>query len=485
MDPRQARLLRQLPQVDEILRLPALKEALASLPRPRAVEVVRRVLAARRQEILRQPPETLPPELDQASLQQEVAQALLAAARPALRRVINATGVIIHTNLGRSCLAEAALEQILLVGRHYSTLEYDLAAGRRGSRQAHLEGLLCELTRAEAALVVNNNAAAVFLCLSALAKDREVIISRGQLVEIGGSFRMPDVMAMSGARLVEVGTTNKTYLADYERAITSQTAMLLKVHPSNFRIRGFTREVPLAELTTLGRRYGLWVMEDLGSGCLVNLARFGLEPEPTVQEAVAAGADLVTISGDKLLGGPQAGIILGRREAVQHLRTHPLLRALRPDKLTLAGLEATLRLYFDEARAFQEIPTLALIARPLPELMAQARRLKRAVQRRLGERLRVQLVETSARVGGGSLPEEALPSVALVLTSPHCSPEALEARLRLTDPPVVARLERDRLLLDMRTVRPADLPPLLQALEQAVAAPESQGAATGKAEEST
>lgn len=469
MDPRHTRLLRQLPKVDDILRLPALQEAVAGLPRSRAVEVIRRVLAARRREILRQPPEMLPPQLEPAVLEQEMAQALLAAARPALRRVINATGVIIHTNLGRSCLAEAALEQILVLGRHYSTLEYDLAAGRRGSRQAHLEGLLCELTRAEAALVVNNNAAAVFLCLSALAKDREVIISRGQLVEIGGSFRMPDVMAMSGARLVEVGTTNKTYLTDYERAITSQTAMLLKVHPSNFRIRGFTREVPLAELSALGRRYGLWVMEDLGSGCLVNLARFGLEPEPTVQEAVAAGADLVTVSGDKLLGGPQAGIILGRREAVQHLRTHPLLRALRPDKLTLAGLEATLRLYFDEARAFQEIPTLAMIARPLPELAARARRLRRAVQRRLGERLVVELVETSARVGGGSLPEEALPSVALALTSPHLSPEELEARLRRAEPPVVGRLERDRLLLDMRTLGEGDLPLLVQALEQATA----------------
>lgn len=468
MDPRQARLLRQLPSVDEILRLPALQEAMALLPRPRAAEVVRRVLAARRREILSQPVEKLPSELDQAALYQEVAQALAATARPSLRRVINATGVIIHTNLGRSCLAEAALEQILLVGRHYSTLEYDLAAGRRGSRQAHLEGLLRELTRAEAALVVNNNAAAVFLCLSALAKDREVIISRGQLVEIGGSFRMPDVMAMSGARLVEVGTTNKTYLTDYERAITSQTAMLLKVHPSNFRIRGFTREVPLSELTTLGRRYGLWVMEDLGSGCLVDLGRFGLEPEPTVQEAVAAGADLVTVSGDKLLGGPQAGIILGRQEAVQQLRSHPLLRALRPDKLTLAGLQATLQLYFDEPRALREIPTLGMIARPLPELWRQARRLRRLLQARLGERLSVRLVETSARVGGGALPEEALPSVAVALSSPLLSPSQFEARLRHSEPPVIARLEQEQLLLDMRTLQPGELPAVVSACEQAL-----------------
>jgi L-seryl-tRNA(Ser) seleniumtransferase len=469
MDQHRARLLRQLPAVDELWRVPALRPALAGLPRRLATEITRRVLAARRQEILTRSAAELPADLDQAALHRELAQALTAAARPSLQRVVNATGVIIHTNLGRSLLAEEAVSQLVTAARHYTNLEYDLAAGQRGSRQAHLEELLCELTKAQAALVVNNNAAAVFLCLSALAKDREVIISRGQLVEIGGSFRMPDVMAMSGARLVEVGTTNKTYPADYERAITSQTAMLLKVHPSNFRIQGFTREVSLAELTRLGRRYGLAVMEDLGSGCLLDLGRYGLEREPTVPDAVATGADLVTISGDKLLGGPQAGIILGNREAVQRLRSHPLLRALRPDKLTLAALEATLRLYFDEPRALSQIPTLFMLTRPLKELENQARQLRRSLARRLGGRLNAQPVPCVSRVGGGALPLEALPSVALALSLPPLTPHQLETRLRETTPPVIGRLEQDQFLLDMRTLRPDDLPALVAALEQAAA----------------
>lgn len=467
MDPHRARLLRQLPAVDELQRLPALGAALSGLPKVLATEVIRRVLKSWRREILAHSAADLPSELDLATLEQDLARALAAAANPSLKRVVNASGVIIHTNLGRSPLADAALTQMLSAGRHYSNLEYDLAAGQRGSRQAHLEEVLCELTRAEASLVVNNNAAAVFLCLSALARDREVIISRGQLVEIGGSFRMPDVMAMSGARLVEVGTTNKTYLADYERAITSQTAMLLKVHPSNFRITGFTKEVLLAELTALGRRYGLTVMEDLGSGCLVELGRYGLEREPTVQEAVATGADLVTISGDKLLGGPQAGIILGNRDAVQRLRAHPLLRALRPDKLTLAALEATLRLYFDERQALEQIPTLWMLTRPLKELERQARALSRTLKRRFGGRLQTEVIPSIARAGGGALPQEALPSVALALSLPPLTPQQLEARLRQTAPPVIGRLEQDRFLLDMRTIRTDDLPPLLAALDQA------------------
>ncbi len=467
MDPLRARLLRQLPAVDELWRLPQLGAPLSRLPRPLATEILRRVLKERRQELLTRPLADLPQDLDLEALYRDLAVALAAGGRPSLQRVINASGVIIHTNLGRSCLAEAAISQMLLAARHYTNLEYDLAAGKRGSRQAHLEEVLCQLTKAEAALVVNNNAAAVFLALSALARDREVIISRGQLVEIGGSFRMPDVMAMSGARLVEVGTTNKTYLADYERAITSQTALLLKVHPSNFRLTGFTREVSLAELTSLGRRYGLTVMEDLGSGCLLELGRFGLEREPTVQEAVATGADLVTVSGDKLLGGPQAGIILGNRDVVQRLRTHPLLRALRPDKLTLAALEATLRLYYDERQALSQIPTLFMLTRPLVELERQARNLSRALKRRFGGRLTVTRLPSVARVGGGALPQEELPSVALALTLPPLTSHQLEARLRQTTPPVIGRLEQDRFLLDMRTLRPDDLPPLLTALEQA------------------
>ena len=316
MDPKRASLLRQLPQVDDLLRHPELAPAIGPLPRLLAAAVVRRVLAAARQTINAEPPEALPPSLDEPALLQDLREALLAAAKPRLRRVVNATGVVIHTNLGRSPLGEAALAQIQEVAAHYSTLEYDLARGARGSRHDHLEGVVQELTGAGGVLVVNNNAAAVLLALNTLAAGKEVVISRGQLVEIGGSFRLPEIMAASGAILREVGTTNKTYLKDFEKAITSETAVLLKVHPSNFRIMGFTHEVTLAEMVDLGRRYGLKVVEDLGSGCLVDLSRYGLEREPTVQETLKAGADLVLFSGDKLLGGPQAGLILGNKEVV-------------------------------------------------------------------------------------------------------------------------------------------------------------------------
>jgi L-seryl-tRNA(Ser) seleniumtransferase len=410
------------------------------------------------------PLQDLPPELDLAALETDAAQALILAQRPSLTRVINASGVVIHTNLGRSPLAAEAQEHIHMAAACYTNLEYDLEEGKRGSRQVHLEKLLPEITGAEACLVVNNNAAAVFLALNALAAGREVIISRGQLVEIGGSFRMPDIMAASGGHLREVGTTNKTYLADYERAITSQTAMLLKVHPSNFRLLGFTHEVPLPELVALGRRYGLVVMEDLGSGCLVDLSRYGLEKEPTVQEAVASGADLISFSGDKLLGGPQAGIILGKAEAVKRLKQHPLTRALRPDKLTLAGLEATIRLYLNEAEAVKRIPTLRMLTTPVAEVNRAAQRLARSIKRRWPGRYRVAVQDHVARSGGGALPMVPIPSRALALELPPLAPHQLEERLRASNPPVIARLEHDRLLLDVRTLLPQDFPVLLRVL---------------------
>jgi L-seryl-tRNA(Ser) seleniumtransferase len=468
MDPARARLLRQLPAVDELLRALQLQSFLSGLSRPFAAEVIRHAVTSARQEILAAPADHLPQEFDRESFLRTVAGALESARRPSLTRVINATGVIIHTNLGRSPLSEAAQEAVLEAARSYSNLEYDLKEGARGSRQAHLEELLTELTRAEAALVVNNNAAAIMLALNSLAAGREVIISRGQLVEIGGSFRMPEIMAASGAILREVGTTNKTYLKDYELAITGNTALLLRVHPSNFRIMGFTREVPLAELVALGRRYGLMVMEDLGSGCFVDLSRFGLEKEPTVQETVATGCDVVTFSGDKLLGGPQAGIILGNREVVGRLKQNPQMRALRPDKMTLAGLEATLRLYLDEPRALAELPTLAMITRPLAEVVRQARRLARIIKRTFAGRLQVEIRESVARVGGGALPQEPLPSRALALTLPPLAAHQLEARLRQASPPIIARVEHETLLLDVRTLLPHDQPALLAGLETVV-----------------
>ena len=469
MDPKCATLLRQLPSVDELLRHSRLQPLVTPLPRPWAAAVLRRTLTGQRQRLSACPREELPSHLDQEALFRELEQALKAAARPSLCRVVNATGVIIHTNLGRSPLAAAAQEQLLQVAAHYSNLEYDLARGERGSRQEHLEGLLQELTGAQAALVVNNNAAAVLLALNTLARGREVIISRGQLVEIGGSFRLPEIMAVSGALLREVGTTNKTYLHDYERAITSETAVLLRVHPSNFRILGFTREVSLPELVALGRSYDLPVLEDLGSGCLLDLSRYGLEKEPTVQETLAAGADLVLFSGDKLLGGPQAGLALGSREVVARLRQNPLTRALRPDKLTLAALEATLRLYLEEPQAVAALPTLKMLTRPVAALARQARALARVMRRRWGPRLKVEVRPSEARVGGGALPQASLPSRALALELPPLAPHQLESRLRQAQPPVIARVEQGSLLLDLRTILPEDQGALLAALEGVLA----------------
>jgi L-seryl-tRNA(Ser) seleniumtransferase len=464
-----ARLLRQIPSVDDLLRAPTFAPHLTSLSRPHAVEIIRRFLASYRERLLTLPLMDLPQELDLAALEKEAAQALSRPHLPAITRVINASGVVIHTNLGRSPLGAAAREHILTAAACYTNLEYDLKEGKRGSRQVHLEKLVTELTGAEACLVVNNNAAGVFLALNALAAGREVIISRGQLVEIGGSFRMPDIMAASGAILREVGTTNKTYLTDYEKAITSQTSMLAKVHPSNFRLMGFTKEVDLPELVELGRRYDLFVMEDLGSGCLVDLSRYGLEREPTVQEAVASGADLVLFSGDKLLGGPQAGLILGNAEVVQRLKQHPLTRALRPDKLTLAGLEATLRLYLNEAEAVAGIPTLRMLAMPLAEADRLARSLARTIKRRWPGRFEVAIQDHISRSGGGALPMVPIPSRALALELPPLAPHQLEERLRASSPPVIARLEHDRLLLDVRTILPEDYPVLLSVLENLVA----------------
>ncbi|MBU4355073.1 MAG: L-seryl-tRNA(Sec) selenium transferase [Proteobacteria bacterium] len=469
MDPKRASLLRQLPQVDDLLRHPELAPAIGPLPRLLAAAVVRRVLATARQTINAEPPEGLPPRLDEPALLQDLREALLAAAKPRLRRVVNATGVVIHTNLGRSPLGEAALAQIQEVAAHYSTLEYDLARGARGSRHDHLEGVVQELTGAGGVLVVNNNAAAVLLALNTLAAGKEVVISRGQLVEIGGSFRLPEIMAASGAILREVGTTNKTYLKDFEKAITSETAVLLKVHPSNFRILGFTHEVTLAEMVDLGRRYGLKVVEDLGSGCLVDLSRYGLEREPTVQETLKAGADLVLFSGDKLLGGPQAGLVLGNKEVVGALRNNPMTRALRPDKMTLAALEATLRLYLEEPRALAEIPTLRMLTRPVAELDRAARALARRVRRRFGASLKVEVVESEGRAGGGALPQASLPSRALTLAVASLAPQELEARLRQAGTPVIGRVEHGVVWLDVRTLLPGDQAAIMAALEEVLA----------------
>jgi L-seryl-tRNA(Ser) seleniumtransferase len=372
--------------------------------------------------------------------------------RPHFRRVVNATGVVIHTNLGRSILAEEAVVAVADGCRHYSNLEMDLATGQRGSRYAHVEKLLCSLTGAEAGLVVNNNAAAVLLVLDTLAKGREVVVSRGQLVEIGGSFRIPEVMKKSGAVLREVGATNRTHLRDYEEVIGPDTAMLMKVHTSNYRIIGFHKEVELPELVALGRERNLPVYEDLGSGNLFDFSPYGFMPEPTVQQVLKSGVDVVTFSGDKLLGGPQAGVIAGRAEYIARIKKNQLNRALRIDKMTLAALEATLRLYLDPEKARRAVPTLAMITAGSEELRDRARSLKRKLRSVLGDLAAVSTRAGFSRVGGGSFPEQDLPTTLVGVAPMGMDVEALRQGLLNTDVPVIGRVEDGVFCLDPRTL---------------------------------
>jgi L-seryl-tRNA(Ser) seleniumtransferase len=449
-------LLRQLPSVEEILREPATRTLLQRLPRWAVLDGVREALERARRRILAggEAPDDLV----------AVAAALAeAAARPSLRRVINATGVILHTNIGRACLSDAALQAALEAGRAYSTLEFDLEAGARGSRQVHVEGLLTRLTGAEAALAVNNNAAAVLLAINTLAEGREVLVSRGELVEIGGSFRIPDVMRKAGGLLREVGTTNRTHLRDYEAALSERTALLLKVHPSNFAIVGFTAAVPLPELVALGKRHHVPVMVDLGSGALADLTPYGVTGEETVPDVLRQGPDLVTCSGDKLLGGPQAGLVVGRRGVVEKLRKNPLARAVRIDKLSLAALAATLRLYLEGPAAVEAIPTLRSIALPAATIRARAEAAAEAA-RAAGGDLSAEVIAGTSEVGGGASPTEALPTFLLALRSRSRTADALEAALRRHDPPVLARIKDGNVLLDLRTVAPEELPALTAAL---------------------
>jgi len=370
-----------------------------------------------------------------------------------LVQCVNATGVIVHTNLGRSMLADEAAEHALSAASRYSNLEYDLTKGRRGSRHSIVEKILCEISGAEAGMAVNNNAGAVLLCLDTIARGREVIVSRGELVEIGGSFRIPDVMAKSGCILKEVGATNRTHAADYENAINAETGLLLKAHTSNYSIVGFTTAVSLKDMVALGGQYQLPVMEDLGSGTFIDFSKYGLFKEPTVQESVAAGVDIVTFSGDKLLGGPQAGIIVGKRQILDRIKQNPLARALRLDKMTLAALESTMRLYRDEEEAMARIPTLRMIARRKSEIERQARRLAEMLEKIGGGKLAVRLVDLSSKAGGGSLPDLDLPSKGVSVRADGFSANRVEAHLRGHKPPVIGRIEEDRYILDLRSVQ--------------------------------
>ncbi len=438
---------RRLPSVDRLLREAALARAV--WPRALVVEAVRATLAASRERLAEG--RNLPSVGD---LVAETIERLERQISPSLRRVVNATGVILHTNLGRAPVSEAAARAMAEASTGYSNLEFDLETGQRGSRASHLRTLLCELTGAEDGFAVNNNAGAVLLALSALASGQEVIVSRGQAVEIGGGFRIPDVMRQSGARLVEVGTTNRTYLSDYEAAISPETALLLRVHPSNFRLSGFVHSVEISELVALAERTGLAVLDDVGSGALLDPGTYGLAHEPLVQESVRSGVSVVCFSGDKLLGGPQAGLLVGKRRALEAIRRHPLARALRIDKADLAGLEATLR-HYQRGEATTEIPVWRMIATPVTVLESRARQIVAAL-----ESPRVQVATMRSTVGGGSLPEETLPSSGLTIqpveNRPGQSANELIARLRQHNPPVIARAERDLVWLDLRTVGPRD-----------------------------
>lgn len=386
--------------------------------------------------------------------------------RPTLTRAINATGVVLHTNLGRAPLSEPARRAVAEAAAGYTTLEIDLTTGGRGSRHHHTESLLTRLTGAGAAFAVNNNAAAVLLALTGLARDREVIVSRGELVEIGGSFRLPEIMAASGATLVEVGTTNRTYARDYEAGITAESALLLKVHRSNFEVAGFVHDVALEELVEIGRQRHLPVMMDLGSGCLVDLRAHGLPHEPTVQDAIRTGCDVVTFSGDKLLGGPQAGIIAGAPEVVNRLRAHPLARAVRMDKLDYAALGATLQQYLDPERVWADIPVLAMLTRPADDV----RRAAADLAARLGQHApgwEFEVVPTDAEPGGGSLPGVKVPSFAVGAAGPM-PPEEIDRRFRAHEPPIIGRIAKDRYLLDARTLLPGDADIIAAALQSVV-----------------
>ena len=459
MSPDAPASLRALPSVDQLVRAVAGREELRGVSRPRVTATVREVLDGERRRILGA--RAAPADAD--TLATRVVQSLAGGRAFSLRPVINATGVVLHTNLGRALLSPAALERLHQVAAAYSNLELDIETKERGSRYSHVEKLVQRLTGAEDVLVVNNNAAAVLLALQTLAAGREVIVSRGELIEIGGEFRIPDIMRRSGARLVEVGATNRTHLRDYADAIGPDTALLLKVHTSNYRIVGFTSDVPSRELVELGRARGVPVMEDLGSGSLVDLRPWGFPYEPTVPEVVASGVDVVTFSGDKLLGGPQAGLIVGRRELVGALKKNPLNRALRVDKLTVAALEATLAGY-EAGNPRETVPTLRMLTEPLATVLARARRALAALTPAARKRLAAEIVKGLGQVGGGALPTVELPTAALALGTDAADARRLDVALRNTEPAVIGRIADDRLLLDFRTVLRADVAPLVRAL---------------------
>ncbi|HVF90881.1 MAG TPA: L-seryl-tRNA(Sec) selenium transferase [Blastocatellia bacterium] len=470
-------LLRSLPSIERLLAGPAAARLSGELSRPRLRDLLREITDDLRREVAggeldvesirarnsgRQENGGLQ-ELLAAEIERQLEARAAGLARPSLRRVVNATGVVIHTNLGRAPLARAALDAISDVAVHYSNLEYDIERGERGKRESHCQGLLARLSGSESAIVANNNAAAVMLVLNTLAEGGEVIVSRGELVEIGGSFRIPDVMEKSGARLREVGTTNRTRIQDYERAINDSTRLILRVHPSNYRIIGFTERPSAQEISDLARRANIPSFEDLGSGCLIDLEPFGVRDEPVVSRSLEAGISVVSFSGDKMLGGPQAGIIAGSRDVIERVRKNPLMRALRVDKMTYAALEATLSLY-DRGVSQSEVPVLRALTATREQVGERASLMAGRILEITGGRIKAGLEEGDSVVGGGSAPEVKLPTVLITIEDPVLSASSIEARLRAHRVPVIARTERDQVLLDLRTVEPGEESIILEAL---------------------
>lgn len=458
IDEKQRSLLKILPGVDHVLELAGKDNYFTNIPKSVLVLSIRLVVQTLRTSILEGNEEITATSLSDHLIIEKVKQSVKSAMVPNLKRTINATGVVVHTNLGRSLLASSAVEHLCEVSTRYSNLEFDLGTGKRGLRYSCVEDILCELTGAEAAMVVNNNAGAVLLCLETLAKGKEAIVSRGELVEIGGSFRIPDVMARSGAILKEVGTTNRTHLRDYENAVGDETGLLLKVHTSNYSIVGFTSSVPINDLVTLASKHDTPIMEDLGSGTLIDFSKYGLSKEPTVQESVASGADLVTFSGDKLLGGPQGGIIVGKKHILDKIKKNPITRALRIDKLTLAALESTLRLYRDEEKAIKEIPTLRMLTLPFAYIEEKAKQLARMLEELNDPRLCIRLLNVSSRAGGGALPIMDLPSKGIGCSVKGLSANATERFMREENmPPVIGRIEEGLFIMDLRTIQEDEL----------------------------
>ncbi|WIF94443.1 L-seryl-tRNA(Sec) selenium transferase [Caminicella sporogenes] len=458
-------LLSNLPKIDELLNKKEIQNILNEFPRITVVESIRNQVDKLRKKILKtEDSELINFKIDINDLIKNVFLEVKEANQMSLRRVVNATGVVLHTNLGRALISESIKEALLDVVCNYSTLEFDLSSGKRGLRYAHVEEILCKVTGAEAALVVNNNAAAVLLVLNTMAKGREVIVSRGQLVEIGGSFRVPDVMKQSGAKLVEVGTTNKTHLFDYEDKINEETAAILKVHTSNYRIFGFTKEVEAEDLVSLGKRYDIPVIEDIGSGTLIDFSKYGLKKEPTVKESLEKGVDIVTFSGDKLLGGPQAGIIVGRKEYIEKMKKNQLTRALRVDKMTLTALEATLRLYLNEEKAMREIPTLRMLTMSIEELREKANKLYQIIRERV-KNIEIDLIDGYSQVGGGALPLEKLLSVLIAVSSKYFTANKIEVSLRNYKIPIITRISDEKVILDVRTIKEEEFEIIAEAIK--------------------